>query len=209
MDKLFGPNNPVTVFLTRLCDLIFLNLVFVVTCLPLVTVGAAVTALYHETIAIVKKESTYPVRSYFASFKQNFRQATLLWLALLALILFFSADLYVIYFVIDPAYRFLQYPVWLILIGIASVLLYAFPLLATHEETVPQLVRNSFLLSLSNFPFTVFCVVLIGLIVDLSLHNGSILVGFFSLFLFFGCAALALFFSLFFVRIFDKADKKP
>ena len=58
MDKLFGPNNPVTVFLARLCDLIFLNLVFVVTCLPLFTIGAAVTALYHETIAIVKKEST-------------------------------------------------------------------------------------------------------------------------------------------------------
>ncbi|MBP3218267.1 MAG: YesL family protein [Lachnospiraceae bacterium] len=207
MDKLFGPNNPVTIFLGRFFDLILLNVIFIVTCLPIITIGAAITALYHETIAIVKKESTYPARSYFASFKQNFRQATILWSALLVLILFFSADLYVIYNVIDPAYRFLQYPVWLILIGIASVLLYAFPLLATHEETVPQLVRNSFLLSLSNFPFTVFCVVLIALIADFSLHNGSILVGFFSLFLFFGCAAMALLFSVFFVRIFRKAEK--
>ena len=116
MHNLFNPDNPVMIILGKIWDLILMNICFVITSLPIFTIGASLTALYRTTISLKENDPEWVHTSYLKAFRKNFRQATFLWLILLAAGIFLSADLYVIYEVIDPVYRWLQYPVWLLVI---------------------------------------------------------------------------------------------
>ena len=80
MSKLFRMDSPLMRFLTKIADLMVLNILFCVTSIPLITIGASWTALYSVTLKMVRDEEGSVSRSYFRSFRQNFRQATLLWL---------------------------------------------------------------------------------------------------------------------------------
>ncbi len=208
MNKIFNPDNPVMIMLSRTFDLIVLNACFIITCIPVFTAGPALCALYKVTLNMADGEFGDTIKLYFTSFKQNFKQALKLWLILFPLAAFFTADLYVIFFRLPENLRLLQIPVWILLFVTVSVILYAFPMMARYEQTNVQLVKNSVLMSLGNLPLTIFMAVILGVIADLSIHNGSLLVLFFSLALFIGCALLSRIFAIFLRRAFIRASQE-
>lgn len=202
MEKFFDPNNPVTVLLSRIFDLILLNICFVLACIPIITIGPALSALYAVTLRMADGDFGHTKEIFFSSFRRNFRQGMQLWLLFSLSGVFLSADIYVIFFVLPERYRLLQIPVWLLIFTVVSAIIYVFPMLARYEQTNLQLIRNSLLISLGNIPLTVFIIVLTAVILDLALHNGSLMILFFSIFLFIGFALLARLFSVFFKRAF-------
>lgn len=207
MSNLFSPENPLIRFLHHFFDLMLLNALFIITCIPFFTIGAATSAMYHMTLIMIEGEDPYIVKGYFHSFKENFKQATLLWIPLFLAGLFFAVDLYIIYQVIDPGYSYFQFPVWFFIFIIISLMIYAFPLLGNYQNTTKQVLKNAILLSISNFPTTIFIVVLhLGIMYVASLSAKSlVVVG--SLALFFGFAGVAYFCSLFLARIFHKCEE--
>ena len=84
MDKLFNMDNKFFTVMGHVADLMILNIVFLICCLPVVTIGASLTALHYVTLKMARNEESYIVRSFFKSFKQNFRQATIINLIMLA-----------------------------------------------------------------------------------------------------------------------------
>lgn len=74
----FNMESPVFQFLGTLFDFVILNIVFLVTCIPVVTIGPAVSALYTITLREVRNEQGYIVRPYLTAFKENFKQSFLL-----------------------------------------------------------------------------------------------------------------------------------
>lgn len=208
MNSFFNPDNPVTVILTRLFDLILLNICFVITTIPVFTAGASLTAMYSVTLRMADGEWGYTAKHYFDAFRREFRQATMLWLLLGGLGAFFSADLYIVYFILEEKLIFLCIPIWLLVVFDVSAMIYVFPMLARYEQTNGQLIRNAILLAIGNIPVTVSIAAVIGLIVDLSIHNGSLRVLFMSIFLFIGFALLARVFSVFFRRIFHSTEDR-
>ena len=62
----------------RVADLLLLNFLCILCCIPIVTAGASITALYYVTLKMARDEESYIVRSFFRSFKQNFKQATII-----------------------------------------------------------------------------------------------------------------------------------
>ena len=81
--KLFNPDSPLMSFLTRLADLVILNLLWLVCCVPVVTIGASTTAMYHVLRHLQDGGVTSITRDFFQSFKSDFKQATLVYLVLL------------------------------------------------------------------------------------------------------------------------------
>ena len=71
-------------FLSKVADMIILNILFLITCIPIFTIGASMTALYYVTLRMVSGEEGPVSKDYFRSFKQNFRQATVIWLILMS-----------------------------------------------------------------------------------------------------------------------------
>ncbi len=207
MDRFFNQNNPVTRFLSYIFNLILLNILFILTSLPVVTIGASLTALY-SVLLWREEDDGYTVRIYFSSFKRNFRQATLIWVPCILGVLFLAYELYLVFQVLDPSLRFFQFPIWISLFLLVSILLYSFPMIAGYEQTIPQLLKNSILISVSNIVVTISVLVLSFLIVDISLHNGEWLVLFLSLYLFIGFALTVRVISFYLKHVFQKIEDK-
>ena len=205
MEPIIRTDNPVAVLLSRVFDLMVLNILFLLCSLPVITLGAAATAMYDVIFRLRRGEEPSVIRAFFRAMKGNFRQATVLWLGLLAGLLFFGADLYIVLRVIDPAYRLLQIPVLVMLLGLTGVGLYGFPLLTVYSDTIRRTVKNALLLSLGNLPVTIFFLAVPALVVYLCLFSAQLAVLTFSLVLFMGCAALASLYAIFLQRIFDRA----
>ncbi|MDD5995055.1 MAG: YesL family protein [Clostridiales bacterium] len=80
MDRLFNVNNPIMKALSKLFDIGWLSLIYIVFCVPIVTIGAATTSLYYVSAKVLRKERGYVWSEFWHCFKLNFKPATLLWL---------------------------------------------------------------------------------------------------------------------------------
>ena len=83
MNGLFAPDSRFMRYLNRFADLMILNLLFLLTSIPIFTIGASLTALYSVCFHLGTDREGSTFRDYFAAFKENFRQATALFLLLL------------------------------------------------------------------------------------------------------------------------------
>ena len=77
--RFFSVDNPVWRFIRKIGYLWLLNILWVLTSLPVITIGASTTALFYACMKLQGDEG-YPTANYFRSFRENFRQATIIWL---------------------------------------------------------------------------------------------------------------------------------
>ena len=94
LSGIFNYDNPFWRFIGKFCDVMILNVLWVLCSIPVVTMGASTTAVYYVTLKLVRDEEGPTIRSFFRSFKENFRQATIIWLIMLAAGSLLGFDLY-------------------------------------------------------------------------------------------------------------------
>ena len=150
MRWLFDMENPVMRALSTTADLIVLNLLTILCGLPVVTVGAALTALNTAAIKIVRGEETAPVKDYFRAFRVNFKKGTVL--GLIFLLVF--AVLIVDYLAAGNAVSILRPVIAAIALLVLMLGQYAFAMLARYENTLRGTLKNALLLSIGYFPRT-------------------------------------------------------
>ena len=155
MKNILGQDGLVYQVLTRAVDLIILNLVFCVSCIPVFTIGAALTALYSVTLKMCRNEESYIVRSYIQYFKENFKKATAAWgICALVLILFYVD--FSITAGMDSELGFaLTTAVLAAALFVAMVLSYVFPLMAKFENTLSNTFKNALIISMTRILYTV------------------------------------------------------
>lgn len=173
MWKLRDENDPFVRFISRVVDLCALDLLWVLLCLPVVTAGAATCAL-HYAIGRMRRDQGGLFRGFFRSFAGNFRQATLVWLLLLAasagLIVSFSLALQMK----GAMGIVLRVVLCVPLVLLLMVAVYAFPLLARFHVTLATLLSDCVLLAVAWFPRTVLLVVILFLPLAAVYFLGSI-----------------------------------
>lgn len=156
MNRFFNLDSPVMVGLTKMADMIILNLVAFFCCLPIITAGASLTALHYVSLKIVRDEECYILKSFFKSFKENFKQSTLIWLLMLLIGLLFVAD-----FVIIRNSAGTSLPSWtgLALLGVMIIAALSFtlvfPLQAKFENNIRTTIKNSALMGVMILPKTI------------------------------------------------------
>lgn len=148
MNSIFSPDSKLMQALSRASDLIILNLIFLLCCVPVFTVGAALTAMYSVLFPLGTRRDKGIVRAFFRAFSANFRQGTVLWLIFLLVSAALGFDMML-------AYRFLPiFCIPLIILVLLAVLTegFVFPLLSLFENSIGSTVKNAFALSLGNLP---------------------------------------------------------
>ena len=197
----FNPKSLGTRILTGLCNLIIVNLLFLLTSLPVITIGASITSLYRITIAILAGDNPSVWKDYLKCFKDNFVKATLLELLYAGLTAFFLFEIFIVNNMLDSQYYWAQYPAYFFLLTIFASSVYAFPLLAWFEESFKQLLKNSLLIAVTNLPVTImvaaFTAGLAFLVYQFTVTTMSLMI-------FMGFSSFAFFYSIFFKRIFEK-----
>lgn len=179
MSKLFRMDSPLMRFLTKIADLMVLNILFCVTSIPLITIGASWTALYSVTLKMVRDEEGSVSRSYFRSFRQNFRQATLLWLGVLVVLALLVLDIRVLNGMAGgTAPGLLRVGVEILaLLGI-MVLQYLFPSLARFEASLADTLKNACMMALAHLPKTaLMTAAVVGAVWITLINNTTIAIG--------------------------------
>lgn len=186
-------------------DLILLNVLWIICCLPVITAGAATTAAYYVSITSIRCGDGYVIKRFFTSFRENFRQITPIWLVILVSGILLIGDMLFWYrmgtgfgkvmFIVSAAVAFLLF-IWV---------LWIFPVFGKFEGKSRELLKNAVAFAIAYLPYTAIVLLITGVIVYANLvslvANGIMLfVGF----------ALAIYVkSFFFYRVFmNHIDEK-
>jgi len=144
----------------KLVQMLYAGFLWFLFSLPVVTVGAASTALYEVMMKAAKEEEGYIGKSFLNAFRNNFKKSTYVWLPILAAEIIFVVNLFY-YAVLGGG----NYPVqsvvfFLLLLAGLAVYSYAFPILARFENTTGDTFRMAFILLLQNPGWTVVLIIL-------------------------------------------------
>ena len=152
MNDLFQPDSWLIRFLTRVCDLMILNVLTLVSCATIVCSGAAITALYSVTLRMMRKEDGPIVKGFFRSLRSNFIPSGPAAILLFADVLLFAVlhlALYADVLVFSPNIFIL---LSIIAVFLTVLLSYLFPLLARYDNTFLRQLGNAGRLALANLP---------------------------------------------------------
>ena len=92
MKNLFGQDGPVMRALTDLSTLMFLNILTVIFCIPVVTAGASLAAMHYIFMEMIEDRGGPLVTEFWKRFKENLKNATPIWLIMLAAAVFLYVD---------------------------------------------------------------------------------------------------------------------
>ena len=164
-------DNIIVRALSKICDMVCLNILWLICSIPIVTIGASTAALYTVMLKMVKNEEGYIFRGFFKAFKSNFKQSTIIWIGILLLGIVCWIDYKVAGAM--PGMAGLVMRTIFLLMGfiLLSVTIYIFPLTARYENTIRNTVRNALILTVGKLPYTILMVVLAAGVVIASLWN--------------------------------------
>ncbi len=199
MSNLFNLENPVFSFLSKACDVIILSLIWIVLCIPIVTIGPNNTAMYYAVVKVVRRERGYLLREFFKSFKLNFKKGLIIGV-------FLTLTYVVLGFDLMWAWSNLKNggTKGSILLGIFAAIsilvvcfsLYVFPILSRFEMSIKQMVKASIFMSIRHLPSTIAMIIITA--------AGILLVYILPLLFFILPGAIVLLNSLLMERVFKK-----
>ena len=149
---MFKLDSPLMNFLSKVADIMILNVLFIVFSIPIVTIGASFSAAYYMGYKMVKNEETYIVRGFWKAFKENFKQATIMWIVILLVSGLLGLDYRIMY------QSGIVFPDWtrIAVMAVTFVFMlglsFVFPLQARFVNPVKNTMKNAFLMALSHLP---------------------------------------------------------
>lgn len=133
--------------LETMCDIMLAGLYFVLCSIPIVTIGASATAM-HYALRQHHDDNGSLTKDFFASFKRNFRQATVIWLMLLAAAAIVLGNYWLL-----QDWENSATPIILAAMAVMSLLILVetvmvFPMLARFDNSIGGLMKNSLILAM-------------------------------------------------------------
>ncbi len=150
MRGILTPDNPVMNFITRIVYSVYLNILWFICCIPIVTAGASTTALFYVTLKMVKNEEGNVTVQFFRAFKENFRFSTKVWLIMLALGIVLGVDGFVLYHMRFENWFWAVLTAVFIVVVLAYLIIamYIFPLMARFSNTVRMMFFNAIMIGM-------------------------------------------------------------
>lgn len=212
MDRLFNMDNKFFTFMGRVADLVILNVLCIICCIPIVTIGPAISAMFYVTLKMVRNEESYVVRGFFKSFKQNLKQGIIINLIMLLAGILLLMDINICRVTTGTLGKVMIVIFMMILVVYVMIFMYIYPILAKFFNTVKNTFTNAFLMSIRHLPYTALMVlvtaapVLVLFIPSAQVQSMAIL-----MLILVGFSGVAYINSHFFVKIFDKyiSEEEP
>lgn len=160
--KLFDIDGPIMATLGKLSDLVIVNILFEICCLPIFTIGASYTALNRVVLSLSKdEEDTSIFKQFFREFKSNFKKATAITLIFGVIFAILTSCYIVSNFTLSGNMAKI-YTVILVVVTIPFILssLFVFHLQGNFENTVKNTIKNSFLLMIAKIHYVILMLII-------------------------------------------------
>lgn len=158
--NIFNLDSPIMQALGKVADLMWLNVLTMICCIPIITIGPSLTAMNYMALKIVRNEECYITKGFFKSFKENFRQGILIGILTIFIALVLVSDFWLLR---NPDLGFsksLQILITIIAVLFIFTVLYVYPVLAKFANTTWRTIKNAFLMSIMQFPKTLLMIVI-------------------------------------------------
>ncbi|MBQ0000685.1 MAG: YesL family protein [Clostridiales bacterium] len=192
----------------KIVDIFWINILTLICSLPVVTAGAAITAMFYNLVRMADNDEGALTRGFFRVFKENFKKATKIWLVILLLLIVFGGNLFLVRIGIMDGYGALEtasMAVLCVLLGIIlMVSVYIFVLLGRYENTAMKTVKNAALLAVAYLPKSLCMLVILFFPVALMTLSNYFLYFWFA----YGLAFPAYFISMLMVPILRETEPK-
>lgn len=152
MGKFFDLDSPLMRGLSKMADLLWLNFLTLILCIPIVTAGAAITALNYCTLKLVRGTESYITKDYFRSFKSNFVQSTIIWIISLVVGIILGSDFYIISKAESATNNIVNAALFVSTILFLFTVVAVFPIQSHFENPVIKTIKNAFVFSISVLP---------------------------------------------------------
>lgn len=202
--KLFNLDSPLMQALSRVADIMLLNVLTFICCIPIVTAGASLTAMHYMCLKMVRNEETYLVRGFFKSFKENFKQATVIWLLQLVVFFVLGYDFFIMYTSEEGLNIVLQVLIFIVTILALLTSSFVYPILARFVNTVPRTIKNALFVSIMQLPKAILMIIMSAIPIILILYVPQVI----PLVLFFGFALPAYLFAKLYNKFFKKLEDR-
>lgn len=203
--RIFDHENGFWRGMSKVADVVCLNLLFMICCIPIITIGASASAFYANMMRLVQNEESYILRGFFGAFKENFKKATMIWIIMFFLGAFLILDIYLVTSAGNVFPAVFRYIIYAITFVYAMMLSFVFALQAKFENSVLNTIKNSLLMGIAHFlPWGIIIVLVTYLPFALLFVRLDILMFLFPLLMLCGFGLLAYINSNCFVRIFKK-----
>ena len=155
MGKFLDMDSPFWRGFLKITNIVYLSVIWIVFSLPLVTIGASTTALFYVALKLAVNEEGYIFRGFWKSFKQNFKQATIMWLILAFIIGFFCFDLN-FFMNVETGFSGTMRGIYLGLLFLTVFVgLYVFAVLSRFDNTIKNTFLNAALMAARHLPSTI------------------------------------------------------
>lgn len=164
MNNWLNPDNKFFTFMGKAFDIVVLNTIWLILCIPVITIVPATTALYYAIVKVIRRERSYAIKEFFRSFKRNFKQGAVF--SLLALLLIF-----IMYIDFRYAWELMQagqssgstyFGVFLVIAVLFSAMYaYVCPILSRFEMKITGILKTSFVMATRHLLTTIVLLVLL------------------------------------------------
>ncbi len=142
----------------KFADLMWLNILTLVCCLPIITIGASFTAMHNVLLKIHRGDESYITRQFFKSFKENFKQSTIIFLIYVLFLIFLIADFSLINDGILQMPKFIKYILYIVSVLGAFSFTWVFVLQSRYENRIWITIRNSLVIGISKLWYSVMMI---------------------------------------------------
>ncbi len=162
MGELFNLDNKFFQIIGKGVDCAALSMLWLICCIPLVTAGAATSALYYAVNKVIRHGRGYIWSEYWHAFRVNFKQSTLAWLIIFAVQVLMLVDSYVMYQFARAGEKsgvlYIVFLIFFVLIAVWSG--YVFAYIARFENSLRRVLKNSAFMAIANMRWTLVIIVL-------------------------------------------------
>lgn len=161
MNRLFNMDNGFFRAISKLVDCVYLSFLFVISCIPVFTIGAAMSALYYAVQKTIRNDRGYVGSEYWHGFKMNFKQSTCIWLAVLLAGVILYGDVRILGIMeeagnpLGKAHMFFRVLLFLLVVWCS----YIFPYMARFENSTKAILKNAAYIAILNLPKTLLMIV--------------------------------------------------
>ena len=155
-------------------QLIALNLLWILCSLPIISAGASTTALFYCTLKLRKDGDIRVIHDFFWSFKQNFKQSTLIWIMLAAAGVFIYVEKEALTTMPESMAQIFNYVIFAVCIPLVAVALYIFPTVAAFENKTITLITNAFYFAVKQIGYALAVAVLTILPMTMTLVDAKL-----------------------------------
>lgn len=153
---IFDANGGFVQGLGKMIDTIFLSILFLISCLPIFTIGTATTALYYTVNKVIKNDRGHVFREYVSAFKNNFKQTTPVWFLVMLLFGILGIDIYILHVFGQNGSQLGNLTIFFLVMGVVFFVwvLYLFAYMARFENTRKESMKNAAIIAVTNLPWS-------------------------------------------------------